>query len=101
MATSTGSPFHSLCTIGFAIPARNCAQRRAVRQLPLLAARVPGVTMNATGQVREDLPMLNGIDELARALRESREYTLSIYGHLEGGQWEVPLLEIVNPPVWE
>ncbi len=45
--------------------------------------------------------MLNGIDELAHALRESREYTLSIYGHLDGGQWEVPLLEIVNPPVWE
>jgi len=45
--------------------------------------------------------MLNGIDELADALRESREYTLSMYGHLEGDQWQVPLLEIVNPPIWE
>jgi hypothetical protein len=35
------------------------------------------------------------------ALRESREYTLSMYGHLEGAQWQVPLLEIVNPPIWE
>jgi iron(II)-dependent oxidoreductase len=45
--------------------------------------------------------MLNEIDALAEALRESREYTLSMYGHLEGAQWEVPLLEIVNPPIWE
>lgn len=45
--------------------------------------------------------MLNGIDELAAALRESREYTLSMYGHLEGAQWQVPLLAIVNPPAWE
>jgi len=45
--------------------------------------------------------MLNEIDALAAALQESREYTLSMYGHLEGPQWEVPLLEIVNPPIWE
>ncbi|MCM2327711.1 MAG: SUMF1/EgtB/PvdO family nonheme iron enzyme [Lysobacter sp.] len=45
--------------------------------------------------------MLNDIDALASALRESREYTLSMYGHLEGEQWQVPLLEIVNPPIWE
>ncbi len=101
MTTSALSPDHSVCTIGLATPARNPAQRRAVRQLPLLASRVPGVTMNATGFAREDLSMLNGIDELAEALRESREYTLSMYGHLEGDQWQVPLLEIVNPPIWE
>jgi iron(II)-dependent oxidoreductase len=57
--------------------------------------------MNATGRDREDLAMLNDIDALASALRESREYTLSMYGHLEGAQWQVPLLEIVNPPIWE
>jgi iron(II)-dependent oxidoreductase len=45
--------------------------------------------------------MLNEVDALATALRESREYTLSMYGHLEGRQWDVPLLEIVNPPIWE
>jgi iron(II)-dependent oxidoreductase len=45
--------------------------------------------------------MLNDIDALATALEESREYTLSMYGHLEGRQWEVPLMEIVNPPIWE
>jgi len=45
--------------------------------------------------------MLNDIDALASALRESREYTLAMYGHLEGAQWQVPLLEIVNPPIWE
>lgn len=45
--------------------------------------------------------MLNEIDSLAAALRESREYTLSMYGHLEAQQWQVPMLEIVNPPIWE
>lgn len=45
--------------------------------------------------------MLNEIDALADALRESREYTLSMYGHLRGDDWNVPLLEVVNPPVWE
>ncbi|MBL0140563.1 MAG: ergothioneine biosynthesis protein EgtB [Betaproteobacteria bacterium] len=45
--------------------------------------------------------MLNDVHALADALRESREYTLSMYGHLEGAQWQVPLLEIVNPPLWE
>ncbi len=101
IATSAGSPFHALCTIGFATPARKSAQRRAVRQLPLLASRVPGVTMNATGLARDELPMLNEIDALADALRESREYTLSMYGHLRDDDWNVPLLEVVNPPIWE
>ena len=45
--------------------------------------------------------MLNEIDTLADALRESREYTLSMYGHLSVEQWTVPLLDIVNPPLWE
>ncbi|MBK7660818.1 MAG: ergothioneine biosynthesis protein EgtB [Betaproteobacteria bacterium] len=45
--------------------------------------------------------MLDDIDALATALEESREYTLSMYGHLEGRQWQVPQLEIVNPPIWE
>lgn len=45
--------------------------------------------------------MLNEIDALGAALEESREYTLSIYGHLDGAQRRVPKLEIVNPPLWE
>ena len=57
--------------------------------------------MKAVNPAGEDLPMLNEIDALAAALRDSREYTLSMYAHLEGEQWEVPLLEIVNPPIWE
>ena len=89
MATSAGSPFHSLCTIGFATPARNPAQRRAVRQLPLLASRVPGVTMNATGADREDLAMLNDIDALAQApCGRAASIRSSMYGHLEGAQWQ-------------
>jgi iron(II)-dependent oxidoreductase len=45
--------------------------------------------------------MLNDIDSLTQALQDSREYTLAMYGHLEGPQWRFPLLEIVNPPIWE
>jgi len=45
--------------------------------------------------------MLNDIDSLTQALRDSREYTLAMYGHLQGPQWRFPLLEIVNPPIWE
>lgn len=40
-------------------------------------------------------------DKLAAALRETRERTLALYSHLEGEQWAVPLLDIVNPPLWE
>jgi iron(II)-dependent oxidoreductase len=57
--------------------------------------------MIATGFAREEAAMLNDVRSLAEALRESREYTLSMYGHLRGAQWDVPLLEIVNPPIWE
>jgi iron(II)-dependent oxidoreductase len=38
---------------------------------------------------------------LAAALREAREYTLSIYGHLDATQRAFPYLATVNPPAWE
>jgi len=47
------------------------------------------------------VPMIEEPAELSDALRESREYTLATYGHLEPRQREVPLLDIVNPPIWE
>ncbi|MEO5702083.1 MAG: selenoneine synthase SenA [Casimicrobiaceae bacterium] len=40
-------------------------------------------------------------DELHRALREAREYTLSIYAHLDAPARRFPLLAVVNPPLWE
>lgn len=45
--------------------------------------------------------MLNDVDALREALRESREYTFSLVSHLDPSQWEVPRWEIVNPLRWE
>ena len=75
------------------------AHRTAVRQLPLFALRVPGVTMRTTG-----LASMGGLyegDDLASALADARERTLAIYAHLDLARLEVPRLAIVNPPVWE
>lgn len=57
--------------------------------------------MKTRGRERIGVPMIEEIDELAAALRECREYTLAMYGHLAPAQREVPLLDIVNPPLWE
>lgn len=40
-------------------------------------------------------------DDLARALRDAREYTLRLYAHLAPAQRVVPRLDVVNPPAWE
>ena len=45
--------------------------------------------------------MLTDVDALADALRESREYTVSLVDHLADSQWEVPRWAIVNPLRWE
>lgn len=39
--------------------------------------------------------------ELAAALRDARDYTLSIYAHLDEEQLRFPYLRTVNPPLWE
>lgn len=39
--------------------------------------------------------------ELARALREAREYTLSIYAHLDERQQRFPYRATINPARWE
>jgi iron(II)-dependent oxidoreductase len=38
---------------------------------------------------------------LGPALRDARERSLAIYGHLHESQWTVPYLAIINPPLWE
>jgi iron(II)-dependent oxidoreductase len=38
---------------------------------------------------------------LATALREARDYTLSLYAHLGAEQQRFPYISIVNPPRWE
>ena len=44
---------------------------------------------------------LNDSGRLEEALRDGREYTLAFYAHLDAGQWSVPYLETINPPLWE
>jgi iron(II)-dependent oxidoreductase len=47
---------------------------------------------------------LNDADELAAALRDARDYTLSLYAQLPDDLWipaKVPYIEIINPPLWE
>ncbi|HVF64682.1 MAG TPA: selenoneine synthase SenA [Casimicrobiaceae bacterium] len=41
------------------------------------------------------------IDDIARALREAREYTLGLYAHLTDAEREFPRLPTVNPALWE
>ena len=46
----------------------------------------------------------NDVDELAAALRDARDYTLSLYAQLPDDLWipaKVPYIEIINPPLWE
>ena len=78
------------------------AHRSAVRQLPLFAAFVPGVTMHTSGFI-DSTPMtgLYERDHLAVALRDARERTLALYGHLDLESLVVPRIPIVNPPLWE
>jgi len=71
-----------------------------VRQLPLFASLVPGVTMHTTG-LAEPIGSLYEGERLAEALRQTRARTLAIYGHLDLGALEVECLPIVNPPLWE
>jgi gamma-glutamyl hercynylcysteine S-oxide synthase len=40
-------------------------------------------------------------NKLAAALEDARDYTLSIYGHLDQQALRFPYLRTVNPPLWE
>jgi gamma-glutamyl hercynylcysteine S-oxide synthase len=71
-----------------------------VRQLPLFALFVPGVTMQTTGLASEDIGGLYEGERLAHALADARRRTLAIYAHLDPAR-PVPQLPIVNPPHWE
>lgn len=71
-----------------------------MRQLPLFAVRVPGVTMHTTGLAEPIERLYEGVS-LAEALRDARRRTLALYRHLDLESLEVPCLPIVNPPLWE
>jgi iron(II)-dependent oxidoreductase len=77
------------------------AQRAAVRQLPLLALLVPGVTMQITGLAAETMGGLYEREALARDLRDARARSLALYSHLDLESVAVPCIPIVNPPLWE
>jgi EgtB-related family protein len=78
-----------------------CAHRAAVRQLPLFAVLVPGVTMQTTGLAREAMAGLYEGEGLAEALRDARRRTLACYAHLDLARLRVPQIALVNPPAWE
>ncbi len=82
-------------------PCNISAHRAAVRQLPLFAVLVPGVTMHTTGLASEPIGPLYKGDDLAECLRDARARTLAIYSHLDLASLEVPCLPLVNPPRWE
>jgi iron(II)-dependent oxidoreductase len=82
-------------------PRSIAAHLAAVRQFPLFAVLVPGVTMNTTGSAVEAIGGLYEGDRLAPALAESRARTLALYAHLDLEALRVPCLPIVNPPLWE
>jgi iron(II)-dependent oxidoreductase len=77
------------------------AQRTAVRQLPLFALLVPGVTMHTTGLASEAIGGLYEGGDLASALADARARTLGMYAHLDLAAVEFPCIPLVNPPLWE
>jgi iron(II)-dependent oxidoreductase len=57
--------------------------------------------MQTTGFTATPIGRLYEGDRLAEQLRDSRERTLAIYGHLDLESLAVPYLQVVNPPLWE
>jgi iron(II)-dependent oxidoreductase len=77
------------------------AQRAAVRQLPLFARRVPGVTMRTIERERAAIAGLYEGAAIVPALRDARARTLAIYAGLDLDAVAFPCLPLVNPPRWE
>ena len=57
--------------------------------------------MQTTGLAEEAIGGLYERDALADGLREARDRTLGIYGHLDLSALCVPQVPTVNPPLWE
>src|SRR5512142_1755548 len=98
MSASHGSPSHAVCTMGRSRSRSMAAHRAAVRQLPLFALLVPGVTMQTTGLASEAIGGLYEGERLAIALEDARRRSIAIYAHLDLARLEVPCIPIVNPP---
>src|SRR5688572_29369705 len=100
-SASAAEPSHCVCTMTLQRSRRKSAHRAAVRQFPLFAVLVPGVTMHTTGLETEPIGRLYEGGRLGAALRDARARTLGIYAHLDLGSLAVPCIPIVNLPVWE
>src|SRR5688572_5113276 len=57
--------------------------------------------MQIAGLPRWPMDRLYERDLLAASLREARERTLALYGHLDLDSLRVPCIETLNPPWWE
>ena len=57
--------------------------------------------MHTTGLASEPIGRLYEADELAAALRDARQRTLALYGHLDLESVRFPCIPVVNPPLWE
>ena len=57
--------------------------------------------MHTTGLASEPIGRLYEADELAAALRDARQRTLALYGHLDLEAQRFPLIPLVNPALWE
>ena len=57
--------------------------------------------MQTTGLASEPIGRLYEADELAAALRDARQRTLALYGHLDLESVQFPCIPVVNPPLWE
>ena len=57
--------------------------------------------MHTTGLASEPIGRLYEADELAAALRDARQRTLALYGHLDLESVQFPCIPVVNPPLWE
>src|SRR6266850_831987 len=83
ISASAAAPSHCVCTMIRKRSRSISAHRAAVRQLPLFAFLVPGVTMHTTGFAADTMGRLYEGERLDAALREARARTLAIYSHLD------------------
>jgi hypothetical protein len=61
-----------------------------------------GARERGIGQQREGVGHApRGVDDLARALVDARDYTRRMYAHLTPEQQAFPQIPIVNLPRWE
>jgi iron(II)-dependent oxidoreductase len=72
-----------------------------VRQLPLFASLVPGVTMHTTGLGGETMGGLYEGERLAQRLRDARAHARDLLPISTSRTLRVPCIPIVNPPLWE